>query len=80
MLHLGEDMGLPQEKKGLCVGEGSLRLGKGVSQGEPENGFYGVSSPPMRGFTHLGKPLCLSEGRLGLGEPMTALRPVFMAC
>ena len=41
--------------------------------------FLGFSRPPRRYFSPLGKPLRLDEGRLCLGEPMTMLRPVFMA-
>ena len=33
----------------------------------------------MRGFAHLGEPLRLSKGRLRLCEPVTVLRPMFMA-
>ena len=30
MLHLGEDMELPQEERGLCLGEEKVRLGVGM--------------------------------------------------
>ena len=73
VLRLGEDMGLPQEERGLPR-RGNIR------QGELEDGFCGVSGPPRRGFACLGKPLRLGEGRLPLGEPVIALRSVFMAC
>ena len=33
MLCLGEDMELPQEERGLYLGEGKVRLGKGVRLG-----------------------------------------------
>ena len=39
-----------------------------------------VFGPPRRGFARLGEPLRLGEGRLCLGEPVTVLRHVFMAC
>ena len=73
-------MGLPQEEKGLRLGEGNVRLGEGVPLrrgnvhlGEPEDGFCGVSGPPRKGFA------CLGKCRLHLGEPVIALRPMFMA-
>ena len=72
MLHLDEDMELPQEEKGLRLGEGGVSLGERVRLGEPKDGFCGVSGPPRRGFA------CLGEGRLCLGELVTALRPLFM--
>ena len=34
MLRLGEDMELPQEERGLCLGEGKVCLGKGVYLGK----------------------------------------------
>ena len=34
VLRLGEDMGLPQEERGVRLGEGSVRLAKGVCVGE----------------------------------------------
>ena len=40
----------------------------------------GVSSLPRRGFARLGEPLRLGEGRLRLGEPVTVLGLVFVAC
>ena len=39
-----------------------------------------VFGPPRRGFARLGEPLRLGEGRLCLGEPVTVLTHVFMAC
>ena len=30
MLRLGEDMELPKEERGLCLGEGKVRLGEGM--------------------------------------------------
>ena len=34
MLRLGQDMGLPQEERGVRLGEGSVHLAKGVCVGE----------------------------------------------
>ena len=34
----------------------------------------------MEFLVRLGERLCLGKGRLRLGEPMTRLRLVFMAC
>ena len=68
MLCLGEDMRLPQEQRGLRLGEGSVLLGEGDRLGK------GMFARPGEGRLRLG------EGRLCLGKPVTVLRLVFIAC
>ena len=70
VLRLGEDMSLPQGER-----QGNVRLG------ELEDRKWGVFGPPRHeAFARLCEPLFLGEGRLHLGEPVTVLRHVFMAC
>ena len=55
VLHLGKDMKLPQEERGLRLGEGCVRLGEGcVRLGE---GCVRLGE----GYVRLGKGVCLGE-------------------
>ena len=55
VLRLGEDMRLPQEERGLHLGEGCVHLGEGVRLGDLEDRKWGVSGPPRRGFCSPGR-------------------------
>ena len=58
----------------MFLGEGRLCLG------EPEDSKFESLVCLGNGFACLGEPLRLGEGRLRLGELVTVLRPMFMAC
>ena len=49
MLCLGEDMRLPQEERGLCLGEG-VRLGEDMYAYKPQDKKWRVFSPHRQGF------------------------------
>ena len=76
---LGRKGSLPRQRKCSPRRRGPPRRGN-VSLGEPEDGSFEVFGLHKQGFACLGKPLHLGEGRLRLGELVTTLRPVFMAC
>ena len=77
ILRLSEDMELPQEERGLHLGEGCGRLGEGVCLGEglPRRGCVLLGEFEDRNWDILVRLSddfsCLGEGKLRPREPAT---------